>query len=203
MSTAHFIYDSSGVAMTLSDDIRNCTRCTLYDKRTNAVPAEVGSKYQTGGIAIFAEAPGADEDRAGRPMVGRAGRLMDGLLQQAGLSREEVVILNRIRCRPVRNRVQDFPDALLACDEWVKAELNEYTPSVVVLAGNTAMRSVFGAQASITAVRGSARATSDVHPYGARVWIPCFHPAAALRNPQLVQSIVDDLRLAKEMRDGG
>lgn len=187
--------------MTLSDDIRNCTRCTLYDKRTNAVPAEVGSRYQTGGIAIFAEAPGADEDRAGRPMVGRAGRLMDGLLQQAGLSREEVVILNRIRCRPVRNRVQDFPDALLACDDWVKAELNEYNPSVVVLAGNTAMRSVFGAQASISTVRGTARQSGESYHYGARTWVPCFHPAAALRNPQLVSTIVEDLRLAKEMYD--
>lgn len=188
--------------MALADDIRKCTRCTLYDKRLNAVPAEVGSKYVAGGIAIFAEAPGADEDKAGRPMVGRAGRLMDGLLQQAGLSRDEVVILNRIRCRPVRNRVQDFPDALLACDDWVVAELNEYNPGIVVLAGNTAMRSVFGATANITAVRGTLRSTSERHTYGSRVWVPCFHPAAALRNPQLVQTIVDDLRLAKEMRDG-
>lgn len=188
--------------MAVADDIRNCTRCTLYDKRLNAVPAEAGSKYTVGGIAIFAEAPGADEDKAGRPMVGRAGKLMDGLLQQAGLSREEVVILNRIRCRPVRNRVQDFPDALLACDEWVKEELNEYNPAVVVLAGNTAMRSVFGAQANITAVRGAARQSGVDYHYGSRLWIPCFHPAAALRNPQLTTSIVEDLRLAKEMRDG-
>lgn len=189
--------------MTLADDIRNCTKCTLFDKRTNAVPAEAGSKYRKGGVAIFAEAPGADEDRTGRPMVGRAGRLLDGLLLQAGLSRDEVVILNRIRCRPVRNRVQDFPDALLACDEWVKRELDAYVPSVVVLAGNTALRSVFGATVNITSVRGTARQTSDDHVYGHRLWVPCFHPAAALRNPQLITTLVDDLRLAEELYNEG
>jgi len=188
--------------MTVADDIRNCVRCSLHDKRTNAVPAEAGNKYAKGGIAIFAEAPGADEDRTGKPMVGRAGRLLDGMLQQAGLSRDEVVIINRIRCRPVRNRIQDFPDALLACDDWVKGELDEYDPSVVVLAGNTAMRSVFGATVGITSVRGTLRQTSIDFAYGSRLFVPTYHPAAALRNPELVPTIVDDLRLAKEVWGG-
>lgn len=185
----------------LADDIKACVKCSLHDKRTNAVPAEAGSLYKPGGIAIFAEAPGKDEDELGRPMMGRAGKLMEDLLRQVGLSRDEVLILNRIRCRPVRNRIQDFPDALLACDDWVVAELTQYDPRVVVLAGNTAMRAVFGATANITTVRGTARATSDAFPYGSRVFVPCFHPAAALRNGELKQSIIDDLTLAKELYD--
>jgi uracil-DNA glycosylase family 4 len=185
--------------MSVADDIRACVRCSLHDKRKNAVPAEAGSQYQRGGIAIFAEAPGADEDALGRPMVGRAGKLMDDALKEAGLSRDVVVVLNRVRCRPPRNRLQDYPDSILSCDDWVKAELDEYDPRIVVLSGNTAMRSVFGATTNITSVRGTARATGVDFPYGSRVFVPCFHPAAALRNSELKQTIVDDLRLAKEL----
>lgn len=158
-----------------------------------------GKNYQPGGLAIWAEAPGADEDRTGLPMLGRAGKLLDSCLAQAGLSRDDVLILNRVRCRPPRNRIQDYPDALIACDEWSEKELDIYNPSVAVLAGNTAMRAVLGPSVNITAVRGTCRQTSEDFAYGKRIYIPTFHPAAALRNPELTADIINDLRLAKEL----
>ena len=185
--------------MTLADDIKACTKCSLFNQRTNAVPADVGSKYQLGGIAIFVDAPGVEEDKAGKQMQGRPGKLLDALLADSGLSRDEVVVLSRVRCKPVRNRLQDFPDASVACDEWVKKELDEYNPTVVVLAGNIAMRSVFGATVGISNVRGSVRQTGSDYMYGSRVWVPCFHPFAALRNSEIKQTIISDLRLAKEL----
>ena len=185
----------------LALSVQSCTKCRLASLRTNAVPALPGVDYKEHGLAIFAEAPGRDENAQGRPMVGRAGQLLDNLLTASGLSREQLLVLNRVRCQPPRNRLQDYPDALLGCDEWTRKELEYYNPSVVILAGNTSMRAVFGVTSNITAVRGTVRVTSDKFQYGARVWIPTFHPSAALRagglGTDIAQSIVADILLAK------
>ena len=181
----------------LVESVQNCTKCRLKDSRLNAVPAMPGVDYKEHGLAIFAEAPGRDENAQGRPMVGRAGQLLTNILMTSGVKRDETLILNRVRCQPPRNRLQDYPDALLGCDEWTRKELEYYNPSVVILAGNTSMRAVFGVTANITAVRGTVRITSDVFQYGARVWIPTFHPAAVLRNPALTQDVISDIILAR------
>ena len=198
--------------------IANCTNCRLAKDRGIglSVPAEPGKLYQLGGLAIFLEAPGADEEKHwdtlesgeeyGRPLNGRSGILMDTLLSRAGTSRADVLVLNRIRCRPPRNQINDYPDAVSQCDPWVVKELNEYAPSVVLLSGNTALRSVFGATASITSVRGSCRATSDSFAYGKRVFIPTFHPAYAARNggenSEIGRLIVSDIKLALDVLSG-
>ena len=181
----------------LAQSVQNCTKCRLKDSRANAVPAMPGVDYKEHGLAIFAEAPGRDENAAGRPMVGRAGQLLSNLLTASGLSRNGVLILNRVRCQPPRNRLQDYPDALLGCDEWTRKELEYYNPDVVILAGNISMRAVFGVTANITTVRGTVRVTSDKFQYGAKVWVPSFHPAAVLRNPALTQDVISDITLAK------
>lgn len=191
--------------MTLRDDILSCTKCpVLVSARTNAVPAFVGKNYVKGkGLALFAEAPGADEDKLGIPMVGRAGKLMDALLIQAGMSRDYVLILNRIRCQPIRNRIQDFPDAVLSCDEWTQKELTEYDPRVVVCCGNTAMRAVFGVTSNITSTRHTVRSTGDEFTYGARLYTATWHPSAVLRagglGSEMAKQSVSDLALAKEL----
>lgn len=203
----------------LAAQIANCTNCRLATVRGSGltVPADPGEKYQPGGVAIFLEAPGADEEKyyeslptgenIGRPLNGRSGTLMDLLLRQASLSRGEVVVLNRIRCRPPRNRIDDYPDAVSQCDSWVKKELEAYAPSVVILSGNTALKSVFGASASITSLRGVIRQTSEKFPYGKRIFIPTFHPAYALRNgginSPIAKDIISDLKLAKELMTCG
>lgn len=200
-------------SIALAESVASCTLCRLATERTGlSVPAMPGTLYQKGGIALFLEAPGAEEEKLfttlpsgkgiGKPLIGGAGKLMNQLLIQAGLDREEVLVLNRVRCRPPRNRIVDYPDAVTQCDSWVKKELDEYDPHVVVLCGNTALKAIFGAQVSITATRGSARQTSTQFVYGHRLWIPTFHPAFPLRNgginSPMSKDIVSDLRLAKE-----
>ena len=195
-----------------------CTACRLAVDRGSglAVPADVGERYNTGGLALLLEAPGAEEEKLydtlkvegrkefsfGKPLVGRSGQLMDAILAQSGLSRSEVLVLNRIRCRPPRNRIDDYPDAIAQCDTWVKKELEAYDPAVVILCGNTALKSVFGATASITSYRGNVRSTSEGFPYGCRVFIPTFHPAYAARNggisSSIGQDIIKDIRLGTE-----
>lgn len=191
----------------LVSGVTSCVACRLGTERKLvhevSVPAAVGSLYKKNGILIMCEAPGADEAQKGVPLVGRAGNLLDVLLYRAGIQREELVLTNRIRCRPPRNRIDDYPDAIAQCDPWVIKELEAYDPSVVILCGNTALKSVFGATASITSLRGTLRQTSDKFPYGSRIWVPTFHPSYALRsggaNSPHALDIVADFKLAKEL----
>ena len=179
----------------LFNDIKSCTKCPLYLTRLNAVPASVGKNYKTGGLMVIAEAPGQDEDKQGVPLVGRAGTLFNAVLSGAMMSRDDIVVTNRVRCRPPRNRLDDHPEALLQCDEWTQKELAEYQPSVVVLMGNTAMRMAYGATAKITATRGKPRKTKGI------VFVPTWHPSAVLRNGGTGSSMyaqsVSDFQLAK------
>lgn len=166
-----------------------------------AVPAEVGVRYERGGIAVIAEAPGANEAATSRPLVGSAGKLFEGLLSDAGLTRDELVLMNRVRCRPPGNRLASAPGAVEACDEWTVVEITEYQPSVVIVMGATALASVFGTQAKVGLTRGSVRATGEAHPYGHRTWIATYHPASLLPNryPQNRPLVIADLITAREL----
>ena len=198
----------------LAEAVAACTKCRLATERGGfSVPAMPGPSYIRGGIALFLEAPGADEERLfttlpssggiGKPLIGQAGKLMDQLLTLAGIDREEVLVLNRLRCRPPRNRIVDYPDAVTQCDDWVKKELETYEPKVVVVSGATAANTIFGLQKSISNIRGAVRVTPSQFSYGPRIWIPTFHPSYALRNgglgSQQAGDIISDLKLAKEM----
>lgn len=200
--------------MILQEQIASCTKCRLATERQGlAVPAHAGTLYKTGGLALFLEAPGADEEKEfftlpsgakiGKPLVGAAGKLMNQLLQLAGVDREEVLVLNRIRCRPPRNRIIDYPDAVSQCDDWVIKELAEYEPHVILLSGATAAGAILGKGLSITAAAGSVRQTSDSFAYGKALFIPTFHPSYALRNGGLGSSIateiVQHIKLAKAL----
>ena len=169
-----------------------------------AVPAEVGSKYQLGGVAVICEAPGAQESASSRPLVGPAGRIFNELLVDAGLSRDELVLLNRVRCRPTGNRLASVPEALINCDEWLVKELTAYNPGVVVVMGSTALAAIFGANAKVGATRGASRATGVEFLYGPRVWVATYHPASLLpnRNPGNRGLVVQDLTLARSTWSG-
>ncbi len=202
------------LVVTLAQDIQTCTACPLHTLRATcrdgcqrdhvAVPAEVGDLYRPGGgLAIMCEAPGADETHKGRPLVGRAGDNLNAMLAMAGINRAELLLLNRVRCRPPRNRIDRWTEAVANCDRWTVRELEEYAPAVVVLMGNTAMRAVFGAEAAVTRTRGQLLMTGPVHEWGARAWAVTFHPAATLYNhdEDLLWQIAHDLQAAKALLD--
>lgn len=167
------------------------------------VPAEVGIHAPDRPLAIMAEAPGAQEAATSRPLVGSAGRIFDALLADAGIRRDEIVILNRVRCRPERNNLKNAPEAIPNCDKWVVAELAAYDPLVVVVMGGTALQTVFGATAKVGMTRGTARSTGAADTYGVRAWLATYHPASLLpnRSPWNRPLVVDDLRTAYEMRE--
>ena len=194
----------SGAVLATRIAIQTCLRCQLGTIRdtlaasghaAQAVPAELGA-LAANPSAFMCEAPGAQEEATGRPLVGRAGRKFNQLLEAAGYSRDEALLLNRVRCRPPNNNLASYPDATSQCDHWVKEELKAYDPAVVVLMGNTATRAIFGAQSKISQVRGTARSTGDTFDYGARVWVPTYHPSAVVRNANLFETVVSDIKLA-------
>ena len=155
-----------------------------------AVPAEVGVDYT--GLAFMAQSPGKQENSTGRPLVGPAGRVFERLLGEAGLLRSQTLLMNRVRCHPPRNRLQDYPEALVECAVWTQAELGEYSPKVVVLMGREAIEMAFGKTTRVGAVVGHARMDG-------RIWVATYHPAAVLRNSELGEQVVRDFKLGVEL----
>ena len=176
----------------LRKSITDCTLCPLHQTSIQRVPWEGGPSP----IAIVGEAPGATEDRVGRPFVGQAGKLLDRILGQVGLSRGSVAIVNRIACRPPGN---DYSIAVNvgapeACKSWFDMQLATTESWALVLMGNSAL-SAFSDK-PISSVRGK-RWWQDGY-----YLIPTYHPAYGLRNPEAAATIARDLACLKDIIDG-
>lgn len=184
---------------TLEASIRACRSCPLGDKRVArmglAVPAHPGVGYDIGGLAFVAEAPGRDEDMTGLPLVGRAGKLFSALLEAARISRDEVLLLNRVCCRPPDNNLRDVPEAVPACSQWFHAAMDIYKPRIAVLMGATAIGPLFGHTSLVERTRGTARTKDGV------TYVATYHPAAVLRRPseEFFNLVAGDFRLAAEL----
>jgi DNA polymerase len=124
-------------------------------------------------LMFIGEAPGFHEDKQGEPFVGAAGQLLNQLLGEIGIAREDVYINNTVNCRPPGNR-DPLPDELEACKPWLDERVALIDPAVVVTLGNWATRYILGKQVSISRVRGQR------FPWSGRTVIPTFHPAAVL-----------------------
>jgi uracil-DNA glycosylase len=148
-----------------------CTLCRLANGRTQVVYG-VGDPHAD--LMFIGEGPGYHEDRQGAPFVGAAGQLLNRMLNEIGLSREDVYIANCVKCRPPNNR-DPLPDELDACTPYLREQIKLVDPHVVVTLGNFATRYVLNRQVSISRVRGQR------FQIGSRVVIPTFHPAAILR----------------------
>jgi uracil-DNA glycosylase family 4 len=172
----------------LRDEIRNHRGCGFEpcETATNMVPGE-GS--ETAEVMLVGEAPGATEDELGRPFVGRAGRLLDELLAEAGLEREQVYITNVVKARPPGNR-DPRAGEVLHCMPWLEAELALIQPRLVVPLGRHALAH-FTDGAKISEVHGR-----ELTERG-RTLFPLYHPAAGLRSLLLRAALFEDARALK------
>lgn len=171
----------------------SCTKCPLWHTRQNVVwgTGEVPAK-----IMLVGEAPGASEDSRGIPFIGRAGKHLDTLLQAAGLTRDDVYISNRVKCRPPDNR-DPLPREREACLDWLEDEIERVKPEVVLLLGRSAATFAFPG-AVMKDIRGTLRAMT-VRGHTA-TYFATYHPAAALRQGAVVDRlIIDDLIRAKAL----
>lgn len=175
----------------LAQEVADCTRCRLCERRTQTV---FGVGSSTPRLVIVGEAPGAREDEQGEPFVGPAGELLTKMLEAIGLSRDEVFILNVLKCRPPQNRTPR-PDEVAACRPFLHAQLEILDPPLILALGSPAARELLRTERGIMSLRGRFART----PLGYRV-LPSYHPAYLLRNPAAKREAWHDLKLvAREL----
>jgi uracil-DNA glycosylase len=169
----------------LAKEISTCTRCRLHEERTQTVFARgTGSS----GLVFVGEGPGADEDAQGYPFVGKAGQLLDRMIEAMGFLRDDVYVCNIVKCRPPKNRKPE-PDEMATCRPYLAEQLELLNPNVIVALGATAVEGLLGIGGGITRLRGKWRL------YQGRVAVmPTFHPAYLLRTPEAKRDVWQDLQ---------
>ena len=171
--------------------IRACTACPLHATRTQAVP---GYGPVTARIMAVGEAPGETEDREGKPFVGAAGQLLTRLLQEVGLDRRDIYITNTLKCRPPGNRDPEQSE-VDACSHFLDEQIAMLRPDVILVLGRHALGRLLPGAGTITRLHGQ-----RVHRRQ-RVYVPLYHPAAALYNANLLQTLQQDMRLVRRYLD--
>ena len=172
---------------------RSCTQCGLSGSRTQVV---FGAGNADADLMFVGEAPGAEEDRRGLPFVGRSGALLTRMLEESGLSRDEVFIANTLKCRPPENRDPTTTE-IETCRPWLFEQIRLIEPRVVATLGNFATKLLSGNPTGITKVHG----VPQVRTLGTRtVYLyPLFHPAAALRATGTADLLRQDLAALPEL----
>ena len=175
----------------LTTEARQCQSCGLCATRTQVV---FGVGDRRAGWLIVGEAPGADEDRQGEPFVGRAGKLLDPMLQAIGLQREQVYIANILKCRPPDNR-EPTPAEAASCRPFLQRQIALIRPRIILAVGRIAAQNLLETDTQIGKLRGRIHAFAP-----ARIpLVVTYHPAYLLRSPREKRKAWDDLRLARRV----
>lgn len=176
----------------LAASLHDCKRCKLSRLGRSQVVFGTGNHHAS--IMFVGEAPGFHEDRLGEPFVGAAGKLLNDLLQSAGLSRSDVYIANVIKCRPPNNRDPE-QDEVDTCKPFLMQQIEMIAPKLVCTLGNWATQTLLGRKVGITKVRG------QVIPLEKFVIFPMLHPAAGLHQGGLLEPLREDFRKLKAYLD--
>ena len=175
--------------------VRDCRRCALHQGRTQAV---FGVGPERADWMLVGEGPGAEEDRKGEPFVGRAGQLLDGMLEALGLSRETAYLANVVKCRPPENR-DPRPEEAAACADYLDRQIELLQPRLILAVGRVAAQRLLATDSALGKLR------EQVHRYGPRnvPVVVTYHPAYLLRRPGEKGKVWRDLLFAeRSMRDG-
>jgi len=171
----------------LSKSMACCTRCELAAGRTRVVLGVGNPKAR---LVLIGEAPGEKEDLAGTPFVGRAGQLLDSVLEKSGIGRDDVFITNIVACRPPANRTPRVSE-VKAHAPWIEEQLRLIKPALIVTLGRVAL-TYFLPKAKVTQLRGKPQKIA--HAGFELTIVPTFHPAAVLRDPELRPSLQSDFK---------
>ncbi|QDU94162.1 uracil-DNA glycosylase [Lignipirellula cremea] len=169
----------------VADEVAGCTRCALSRSRTQTVFG-VGNPMTR--IVFLGEGPGAEEDRVGEPFVGAAGQLLDKMISAMSLSRDEVYILNVVKCRPPGNRNPE-PEEALACRDYLDRQLAILQPEFICCLGAVAAKNLLDSPKSVGQLRG------HIWRHGPSKVVVTYHPAYLLRAPQEKRKAWEDLQL--------
>jgi len=175
----------------LNRQICTCMKCPLGGTRTKFVFG-VGNPHAT--LMLIGEAPGADEDAQGEPFVGRAGQLLNKILEAIHFKREEVYICNILKCRPPGNR-KPAPDEVAQCLPYLRKQIELIRPKVILCLGLTAAENLMHTTESLSALRGR------VLQYDGIPLMITYHPAALLRNPNWKRPTWEDVQAVRKLHD--
>lgn len=183
--------DKQNQIQQIVSEINHCERCELSLSRLNTVPGEGSIDAR---VVLVGEAPGKKEDELGRPFVGRAGALLDSLLDGVGLERSEIYILNILKCRPPKNR-RPKKTEITSCENYLMGQLIVLKPRVIAPMGNSSL-SYFQRKYGLEKV-----VIGDIHgrsfdiktEWGPILMFPLYHPAAAIYNHQLIEVLRADM----------
>ncbi len=168
----------------LNEQICTCMKCPLGKTRTKFV---FGVGNPNADIMLIGEAPGADEDRQGEPFVGRAGQLLNKILEAVGLQREEVYICNILKCRPPNNR-DPQPMEVEQCEPYLHKQIELIKPKIILALGRIAGQTLLRTGDPLGSLR------SQIHDYLGIPMIIVYHPAALLRNPNFKKTMWEDMK---------
>ena len=171
--------------------IRACLACPLSGTRTQAVP---GTGPATARIMAVGEAPGETEDRLGRPFVGAAGNVLTKLLNGIGLDRDDIYITNVVKCRPPGNR-DPLPEEVAFCAPFLDAQIEIIRPDVILILGRHALARLLPGAGGISRLHGEKVVRGD------RLYVPLYHPAAALYNGSLMSTLQADMQRVRGYLD--
>lgn len=173
----------------LYHEIKDCQRCGLANNRIKLV---FGGGNPNSNIMLIGEAPGFNEDREGKPFVGKAGQLLDKILNAIELSRDKVFITNVVKCRPPQNR-DPQPDEWRTCHFILKRQIEIIKPQLILILGRIAANVLLEKEESISKLRGTVYQVFDAKA------VVTYHPAALLRNPGLKRSTWEDVKLFQKL----
>ena len=176
----------------IRQDLGDCRRCKLAPTRKTIVFGE-GNPHAE--LVFVGEGPGADEDEQGLPFVGRAGKLLNRMMDTVGLKRADVYICNVIKCRPPGNRTPE-KDEVDACSPFLFRQLESIQPRLICCLGAPAVRTVLGIKEGITKIRGK------FYNFGSSKALATIHPAYVLRNPREEKILREDFEKIKEFLKG-
>lgn len=184
-------WNASSSLAELDNQIHDCLKCPLGHTRTNFV---FGVGNPKADVMFIGEAPGADEDAQGEPFVGRAGQLLNKILEAVQLKREEVYICNILKCRPPNNRDPETKE-METCTPYLFKQIELINPKFIISLGRIAGQWLLQTNESLTSLRGK------IHDYRGYRLIITYHPAALLRNPNWKRPAWEDMKMFKKAYD--
>jgi len=173
----------------IHSEVLECTKCELHKSRTKAVPGEGPHDAR---IMFVGEGPGQNEDEQGRPFVGAAGKFLTELLESIGLKRSDVFITNIVKCRPPNNRAPRKSE-IEACNPYLRSQIRLINPRIVCALGTPAITTLMGDEYSASKFHGKSLTKGEV------TILPMYHPAAALYDASLKETIFHDFQILKQL----
>ena len=180
--------DSETALKELSAVVEGCTKCALASTRTNVV---FGQGNPHAKLMFIGEAPGADEDAQGLAFVGRAGQLLTKIIEAINLTRDDVFICNILKCRPPGNRTPTSIE-IECCIPYLMKQLEIIRPSIICALGNSSAQTLLQTKSPMNRMRGR------FHDYNGILFMPTYHPAALLRNPEYKRPVWEDVQLIQK-----